>query len=88
LEKNLGNSAFGYFELWKFGDYKHFTSKVNVQVLGIRQKDIDSQVGHVFMSIRILIELLLIVKGHHCRCSNFSSTAREKILIEDEITHV
>jgi hypothetical protein len=37
--------------------------KVNVQWEFLRQKDIDgSQVGMFFMSIRILIELLLIVK--------------------------
>jgi hypothetical protein len=40
-------------ELWKFGDYKHYTSlKLMCKVLGIPSSkgDIDgSQVGHVFM---------------------------------------
>jgi hypothetical protein len=32
----MGDSAFRYVELWKFGDYKHYTSlKLMCKVLGI-----------------------------------------------------
>jgi hypothetical protein len=44
--KTLGNSAFGYLELWKLGLQAFYFFKVNVQVLGIlRQKGYRRQSG-------------------------------------------
>jgi hypothetical protein len=80
--KTLGNSAFGYlsYGVW---DYKHFTLfKVNVQGVGnsFAKRDIDgSQVGMFFMSIRILIELLLIVKRTPLPLLKFFSSERRFI---------
>jgi hypothetical protein len=79
--KTLGNSAFGYLGVMEVGDYKHFTSlKLMCKVLNSAKGDIDgSQVGMFFMSIRILIELLLIVKRTPLPLLKFFFDCGEKI---------
>jgi hypothetical protein len=78
-------------ELWKFGDYKHYTSlKLMCKVLGIPSPkgDIDgSQVGHVFYVDKD-IDRIAYCERHYCCCSDFLRLRREELLIEDEIIHV
>jgi hypothetical protein len=79
-------------ELWKFGDYKHYTSlKLMCKVLGIPSPkgDIDgSQVGHVFYVDKDIDRIVAYCERHYCCCSDFLRLRREELLIEDEIIHV
>jgi len=80
-------------ELWKFGDYKHFTSlKLLCKVLGIPSPkgDIDgSQVGHVFYIDRDIDRIVTYCEKDTIAVAQiFLRLRREDLLIEDEIIHV
>jgi len=80
-------------ELWKFGDYKHFTSlKLMCKVLGIPSPkgDIDgSQVGHVFYVDKDIDRIVTYCEKDTIAVAQiFLRLRREDLLIEDEIIHV
>ncbi len=80
-------------ELWKFGDYKHFTSlKLMCKVLGIPSPkgDIDgSQVGHVFYVEKDIDRIVTYCEKDTIAVAQiFLRLRREELLIEEEIIHV
>jgi len=80
-------------ELWKFGDYKHFTSlKLLTKVLGIPSSkgDIDgSQVGHVFYVEKDIDRIVTYCEKDVIAVAQvFLRLRREELLIEEEILHV
>lgn len=80
-------------ELWKFGDYKHFTSlKLLCKVLGIPSPkgDIDgSQVGHVFYVDKDIDRIVTYCEKDTIAVAQiFLRFRREDLLIEEEIIHV
>ena len=80
-------------ELWKFGDYKHFTSlKLLTKILGITSSkgDIDgSQVGQVFYIEKDIDRIVTYCEKDVIAVAQvFLRFRREDLLIEDEITHV
>jgi uncharacterized protein YprB with RNaseH-like and TPR domain len=80
-------------ELWKFGDYKHFTSlKLLTKILGIPSPkgDIDgSQVGHVFYVEKDIDRIITYCEKDTIAVAQiFLRLRREDLLIEDEIIHV
>ncbi|WP_281636703.1 3'-5' exonuclease [Flavobacterium marginilacus] len=80
-------------ELWKFGDYKHFTSlKLMCKVLGIPSPkgDIDgSQVGHVFYVEKDIDRIVIYCEKDTIAVAQiFLRLRREDLLIEEEIIHV
>jgi hypothetical protein len=80
-------------ELWKFGDYKHYTSlKLMCKVLGIPSPkgDIDgSQVGHVFYVDKDIDRIVAYCEKDTVAVAQiFLRLRREELLIEDEIIHV
>jgi hypothetical protein len=91
LEKTLGNSAFGYLELWKLGLQAFYFFKVNVQVgNSFAKRDIDgSQVGHVFYVDKDIDRIVTYCEKDTIAVAQiFLRLRREDLLIEDEITHV
>lgn len=80
-------------ELWKFGDYKHFTSlKLMCKVLGIPSPkgDIDgSHVGHVFYVEKDIDRIVTYCEKDTIAVAQiFLRLRREDLLIEEEIIHV
>ena len=80
-------------ELWKFGDYKHFTSlKLLTKVLGIPspKDDIDgSEVAHVFYVENDIDRIIIYCEKDVIAVAQiFLRLRREDLLIEDEIIHV
>lgn len=80
-------------ELWKFGDYKHFTSlKLLTKVLGIPSSkgDIDgSQVGHVFYVEKDIDRIVTYCEKDTIAVAQvFLRLRREELLIDDEIIHI
>ena len=80
-------------ELWKFGDYKSFTSlKLLTKILGIPSPkgDIDgSQVGHVFYVEKDIDRIVTYCeKDVVATAQVFLRFRREPILVDDEVVHV
>ena len=80
-------------ELWKFGDYKHFTSlKLLTKVLGIPspKDDIDgSEVAHVFYVEDNIDRIITYCEKDVIAVAQiFLRLRREDLLIDDEIIHV
>jgi uncharacterized protein YprB with RNaseH-like and TPR domain len=80
-------------ELWKFGDYKHYTSlKLLTKILGIPSPkgDIDgSQVAHVFYVEKDIDRIVIYCEKDVIAVAQiFLRLRREDLLIEDEIIHV
>jgi uncharacterized protein YprB with RNaseH-like and TPR domain len=80
-------------ELWKFGDYKHFTSlKLLTKVLGVPspKDDIDgSEVAHVFYEEKDIDRIITYCEKDVIAVAQiFLRLRREELLIEDEIIHV
>ena len=80
-------------ELWKFGDYKHFTSlKLLTKILGIPSSkgDIDgSQVGHVFYVEKDIDRIVTYCEKDVIAVAQvFLRFRKEELLIEEEIIHV
>lgn len=80
-------------ELWKFGDYKHFTSlKLLTKILGIPSPkgDIDgSQVAHVFYVENDIDRIITYCeKDVIATAQVFLKMRRDELLIDDEILHV
>jgi uncharacterized protein YprB with RNaseH-like and TPR domain len=80
-------------ELWKFGDYKHFTSlKLMCKILGIPSSkgDIDgSQVGQVYYVEKDIDRIVTYCEKDTIAVAQiFLRLRRENLLIEDEISHV
>ena len=80
-------------ELWKFGDYKHFTSlKLMCKVLGIptSKGDIDgSQVGHVFYVEKNIDRIVTYCEKDTIAVAQiFLRLRKEDLLIEEEIINV
>jgi hypothetical protein len=80
-------------ELWKFGDYKHFTSlKLLTKILGIPSPkgDIDgSQVANVFYVEKDIDRIVIYCEKDVIAVAQiFLRLRREDLLIEDEIIHV
>ena len=80
-------------ELWKFGDYKHYTSlKLLTKILGIPSPkgDIDgSQVGHVFYVEKDIDRIVTYCEKDVIAVAQvFLKMRREDLLVEDEIKHV
>jgi uncharacterized protein YprB with RNaseH-like and TPR domain len=80
-------------ELWKFGDYKHFTSlKLMCKILGIPSSkgDIDgSRVGHVFYVEKDIDRIVTYCEKDTIAVAQiFLRLRREDLLIEDEISHI
>ena len=80
-------------ELWKFGDYKHFTSlKLLTKILGIPspKDDIDgSQVGHVFYVEKDIDRIVTYCEKDTIAVAQiFLRFRREELLIDDEIIHI
>jgi len=80
-------------ELWKFGDYKHFTSlKLLTKVLGIPspKDDIDgSKVAHVFYVEDNIDRIISYCEKDVIAVAQiFLRLRREDLLIDDEIIHV
>jgi uncharacterized protein YprB with RNaseH-like and TPR domain len=80
-------------ELWKFGDYKHFTSlKLLTKILGIPSPkgDIDgSQVAHVFYVEKDIDRIVTYCEKDVIAVAQiFLRLRREDLLIEEEILHV
>lgn len=80
-------------ELWKFGDYKHYTSlKLMCKALGIPSPkgDIDgSQVGHVYYVDKDIDRIVTYCEKDTIAVAQiFLRLRREDLLIEDEIIHV
>lgn len=80
-------------ELWKFGDYKHFTSlKLLTKILGIPSSkgDIDgSQVAHVFYVEKDIDRIITYCEKDVIAVAQvFLKMRREELLADDEILHV
>ena len=80
-------------DLWKFGDYKHYTSlKLMCKVLGIPSPkgDIDgSQVGHVFYVDKDIDRIVTYCEKDTIAVAQiFLKLRGEELLIDDEIIHV
>ena len=80
-------------DLWKFGDYKHYTSlKLMCKVLGIPSPkgDIDgSQVGHVFYVDKDIDRIVTYCEKDTIAVAQIFLRLRgEELLIDDEIIHV
>lgn len=80
-------------ELWKFGDYKHFTSlKLLTKILGIPSPkgDIDgSQVGHVFYVEKDIDRIVTYCEKDTIAVAQvFLRLRREELLIDEEVLHV
>jgi uncharacterized protein YprB with RNaseH-like and TPR domain len=80
-------------ELWKFGDYKHFTSlKLLTKVLGIPspKDDIDgSEVAHVYYVENNIDRIITYCEKDVIAVAQiFLRLRREDILVDDEIIHV
>jgi uncharacterized protein YprB with RNaseH-like and TPR domain len=80
-------------ELWKFGDYKHFTSlKLLTKILGIPspKRDIDgSQVAHVYYVEKDIDRIVTYCEKDVIAVAQiFLRFRREDLLIDDEIIHV
>ena len=80
-------------DLWKFGDYKHFTSlKLLTKVLGIPSSkgDIDgSQVGHVYYAEKDIDRIVTYCEKDVIAVAQvFLRLRREELLVDDEILHV
>lgn len=80
-------------ELWKFGDYKHFTSlKLLTKILGIPSSkgDIDgSQVGHVFYVEKDIDRIVTYCEKDVIAVAQvFLRFRKEELLINEEIIHV
>jgi uncharacterized protein YprB with RNaseH-like and TPR domain len=80
-------------ELWKFGDYKHFTSlKLLTKILGIPSPkgDIDgSQVGHVFYVEKDIDRIVTYCEKDVIAVAQvFLRFRKEDLLVEDEIIHI
>ncbi len=80
-------------ELWKFGDYKHYTSlKLLTKILGIPSSkgDIDgSQVGHVFHVENDIDRIVTYCEKDVIAVAQvFLRMRREELLIDEEILHV
>jgi 3'-5' exonuclease len=80
-------------ELWKFGDYKHFTSlKLLTKILGIStpKDDIDgSQVGHVFYVEKNIDRIVTYCEKDVIAVAQVLLRLRkEDLLVDDEIIHV
>ena len=80
-------------ELWKFGDYKHFTSlKLLTKILGIPSPkgDIDgSQVEHVFYVEKDIDRIVTYCEKDTIAVAQiFLRLRREDLLIDEEIIHV
>ncbi|WP_412476911.1 3'-5' exonuclease [Flavobacterium sp. TBRC 19031] len=80
-------------ELWKFGDYKHFTSlKLLTKILGIPSPkgDIDgSQVAQVFYVEKDIDRIVTYCEKDVIAVAQiFLRLRREELLIEDEILHL
>ena len=80
-------------ELWKFGDYKHFTSlKLLTKILGIPSPkgDIDgSQVGHVYYVEKDIDRIVTYCEKDTIAVAQvFLRLRREELLIDDEVLHV
>ncbi len=80
-------------ELWKFGDYKHFTSlKLLTKILGIPSSkgDIDgSQVGYVFYVEKDIDRIVIYCEKDVIAVAQvFLRFRKEELLIDDEIIHI
>lgn len=80
-------------ELWKFGDYKHYTSlKLLTKILGIPSSkgDIDgSQVGYVFHVENDIDRIVTYCEKDVIAVAQvFLRMRREELLIDEEILHV
>ncbi len=80
-------------ELWKFGDYKHFSSvKLLTKILGIPSPkgDIDgSQVAKVFYEENDIDRIVTYCEKDTIAVAQiFLRLRREDILVDDEIIHV
>ncbi|WP_306351368.1 3'-5' exonuclease [Flavobacterium sp. '19STA2R22 D10 B1'] len=80
-------------ELWKFGDYKHFTSlKLLTNILGIPspKDDIDgSQVGHTYYVEKDIDRIITYCEKDTIAVAQVVLRLRgEDLLIEDEIIHI
>ena len=80
-------------ELWKFGDYKTFTSlKLLTKVLGIAspKDDIDgSQVGHVFYVEKDIDRIITYCEKDVIAVAQvLLRLRREELLIDEEIIHI
>lgn len=80
-------------ELWKFGDYKHFTSlKLLTKVLGVPspKDDIDgSEVARVFYEEKDIDRIITYCEKDVIAVAQiFLRLRREELLIVDEIIHV
>jgi len=80
-------------ELWKFGDYKHFTSlKLLTKILGIQspKDDIDgSEVARVFYIENDIDRIVTYCEKDVIAVAQvFLKMRREDLLVDDEILHV
>lgn len=80
-------------ELWKFGDYKHYTSlKLLTKILNVPspKDDIDgSEVAHVFYVEKDIDRIVTYCEKDTIAVAQiFLRLRREDLLIEDEIIHV
>jgi hypothetical protein len=80
-------------ELWRFGDYKHFTSlKLLTHVLGIAspKEDIDgSQVGDVYYKKKALDRIILYCQRDVVAVAQIILRLRNQdLLVEDEVFYV
>lgn len=80
-------------ELWKFGDYKHYTSlKLLTKILGIPSPkgDIDgSQVAHVYYVEKDIDRIVTYCEKDVVAVAQiFLRLRREELLVADEILHV
>ena len=80
-------------ELWKFGDYKHFTSlKLLTKILGIptSKDDIDgSQVAHVFYVEKDIDRIITYCEKDVIAVAQvFLRLRKEDLLIPEEIIHI
>ncbi|MBJ2123685.1 3'-5' exonuclease [Flavobacterium sp. IB48] len=80
-------------ELWKFGDYKHFTSlKLLTKILGVPSPkgDIDgSQVAHVYYVEKDIDRIITYCEKDTIAVAQvFLRLRREDLLIDEEIIHV
>ncbi len=80
-------------ELWKFGDYKHYTSlKLLTKILGIStpKDDIDgSQVAQVYYIEKDIDRIITYCEKDVIAVAQvFLRMRREELLVEDEIIHV
>ena len=80
-------------ELWKFGDYKHFTSlKLLTKVLGIPspKDDIDgSEVAKVYYIEKNIDRIVIYCEKDTIAVAQiFLRFRRENLLIDDEIIHI